>query len=47
MEEGSRVSIEEGLEMELDHLPEIFATKDAYEGLNSVIKRKRPVYIGE
>jgi len=47
MEEGSRISLKEGLEMELQHLPEIFATKDAYEGLNSVIKRKRPVYRGE
>jgi len=47
MDEGSRVSLELGLEMELDHLPEIFATRDAYEGLNSVIKRKRPVFRGE
>ncbi len=47
MDEGSRLSLESGLELELDYLPEIFATKDAYEGLNSVIKRKRPVYRGE
>ena len=47
MEDGSKVSLEEGLRMELEHLPEIFATRDAYEGLNSVIKRKRPVYSGE
>ena len=47
MDEGSRLSLESGLEMELDHLPEIFSTRDAYEGLSSVIKRKRPVYRGE
>ncbi len=47
IDEGSRVSLKEGLEMELQHLPVIFATKDAYEGLNSVIKRKRPVYTGD
>ena len=47
MDEGSRVNLESGLEMELENLPEIFATRDAYEGLNSVIKRKRPVFRGK
>ena len=47
IDEGSKVSLDEGLVMELQHLPEIFSTKDAYEGLNSVIKKKRPVYRGE
>lgn len=47
IDEGGKVELKEGLEMELDHLSEIFNTRDAYEGLCSVIKRKRPVYRGE
>ena len=47
IDEGSKVGLDLGLPLELAHLPEIFSTRDAYEGLNSVIKRKRPVYRGE
>ena len=36
-------SLEEGLQMELDHLAEIFGTADAYEGLSS-LGRKRPEF---
>ena len=36
-------SLEEGLQMELDHLVEIFGTADAYEGLSS-LGRKRPEF---
>jgi enoyl-CoA hydratase / 3-hydroxyacyl-CoA dehydrogenase len=39
------VSIDEGLALELSHLIEIFATKDAYEGLSSLGKRP-PVFTG-
>lgn len=42
---GARVSLEEGLRMELSHLREIFSTKDAHTGLLS-IGRSRPVFEG-
>lgn len=46
IDEGSRMSLGEGLEMELSHLFEIFGTKDAYEGL-STLGKKQPVFVGE
>lgn len=45
IEEGASGPIEQGLKMELDHLQEIFATEDAYEGLSALGKRK-PVFKG-
>lgn len=45
IESGSKVSLDEGLEMELAHLTEIFSTKDAYEGL-STLGKKTPVFEG-
>ncbi len=45
VKEGANVSLAEGLAMELSHLDEIFATKDAYEGLSSLGKR-RPEFKG-
>jgi len=45
IEEGSRVSLEEGLRLELSHLREIFSTKDALAGLLSIGKA-RPVFEG-
>jgi enoyl-CoA hydratase/3-hydroxyacyl-CoA dehydrogenase len=45
IDEGSRVSLEEGLRMELDHLEEIFRTADAMEGLSSLGSR-RPEFQG-
>lgn len=42
---GTKVSLEEGLAMELGQLREIFSTKDAYEGLSSLGKR-HPVFEG-
>ena len=42
---GSSVSLEQGLQMELDHLVEIFSTADAYEGLSS-LGRRRPAFKG-
>jgi len=47
IDEGSKLSLNEGLELELAHLSEIFSTKDALEGLNSVIMRRRPTFKGE
>jgi len=45
IDEGANTSLERGLSMELDHLEEIFSTKDAYEGL-STLGRKAPVFEG-
>ncbi|MEZ4307731.1 MAG: enoyl-CoA hydratase/isomerase family protein [Polyangiaceae bacterium] len=45
IDEGSRVSLAEGLAMELSHLHEIFGTRDAYEGL-STLGKKAPVFEG-
>ncbi len=45
IESGSKVTLEEGLEMELSHLVEIFSTKDALEGL-STLGKKAPVFEG-
>ncbi|MGE4158972.1 MAG: enoyl-CoA hydratase/isomerase family protein, partial [Planctomycetota bacterium] len=45
IEEGSKVSLDEGLRMELSHLNQIFSTKDAYEGL-STLGKKKPEWVG-
>jgi len=45
IEEGAERPLADGLRMELDHLLEIFSTRDAYEGLKSV-GQKPPVYEG-
>ena len=42
---GLNVPLADGLKLELDHLKEIFSTKDAYEGLSSLGKRP-PVFEG-
>ena len=47
IDEGSKLELNKGLELELGHLPEIFSTLDALEGLSSVIKRQRPSFIGK
>jgi len=46
IDRAMEVSIEQGLALELSHLREIFATKDAYEGLSS-LGRKAPVFVGK
>jgi enoyl-CoA hydratase / 3-hydroxyacyl-CoA dehydrogenase len=46
IDQGLTTTIDEGLAMELSHLEEIFATKDAYEGLSSLGKRP-PVFTGK
>ena len=45
IDRAAEVPIEEGLALELSHLREIFATKDAHEGLSS-LGRKTPVFVG-
>jgi enoyl-CoA hydratase/3-hydroxyacyl-CoA dehydrogenase len=47
IDEGISLSLNEGLDIELSHLKEVFSTRDAFEGLNSVIMRKRPEFKGE
>ena len=47
IDEGSQLDLSKGLEIELSHISEIFSTEDALEGLNSVIKRQRPVFKGK
>ena len=37
--------LDDGLQMELDHLVEIMSSEDAYEGLSS-LGRRRPVFKG-
>ena len=37
-------SLSDGLQMELDGLHTIFATKDALEGLSALIENRRPTY---
>jgi enoyl-CoA hydratase/carnithine racemase len=46
VDQSVNVPIEQGLELELSHLEEIFATKDAHEGLSS-LGRKTPVFQGK
>ena len=45
IDEGSDRALPDALRMELEHLTEIFGTRDAYEGLSS-LGRKKPVFEG-
>ena len=40
----AKTSLKEGLQLELDGLHTIFATKDALEGLSALIENRRPTY---
>ncbi len=46
IDEGLKLNLEGGLQVELAHLTEIFSTQDAYEGLTSILERRRPTYKG-
>ncbi|HBO46028.1 MAG TPA: hypothetical protein DD670_19320 [Planctomycetaceae bacterium] len=48
IDEGSRQSLEAGLQMEIDHVVEIFSTEDAYRGLSFRAGRQvgRPEFAG-
>jgi len=43
--EGADRPLEEGLQMELDHVAEVFGTRDAHEGLSS-LGTKKPTFQG-
>jgi enoyl-CoA hydratase/3-hydroxyacyl-CoA dehydrogenase len=45
IDEGARVPLEQGLRMELEHVREIFGTRDALTGLLSIGK-SRPIFEG-
>lgn len=45
IDEGATLPLEQGLDLELAHLHEVFRTKDAYEGLSTLGKRA-PVFEG-
>ncbi len=47
IDEGAELELKDGLKKELDNLSTIFATKDALEGLKSVLERRRPSYTNE
>ncbi|MFA5794573.1 MAG: 3-hydroxyacyl-CoA dehydrogenase NAD-binding domain-containing protein [Candidatus Brocadiia bacterium] len=47
IDQGLIGHLEDGLNLELSHLNEIFSTKDAYEGLTSVVQKRRPIYTGK
>jgi len=47
IDDGMKSSLEDGLELELAGLQEIFATRDATHGLMSVIKGYKPEFTGE
>ena len=46
IDQGEKLDLNKGLEMELAGLREIFSTADARIGLGSVIKRERPAFKG-
>jgi enoyl-CoA hydratase/3-hydroxyacyl-CoA dehydrogenase len=45
--DGAGVALEEGLRSEIAALEEIFATRDAYEGLKALTEGRRPEYKGK
>jgi enoyl-CoA hydratase/3-hydroxyacyl-CoA dehydrogenase len=47
MNKSLETPIAEGVELELGGLPRIFSTKDAREGLGSVVGKGRPKFVGE
>lgn len=46
IDEGVKGNLEQGIQLELQHLTEIFSTQDALEGLTSILQRRRPAYKG-
>jgi len=46
LDEALVTDLESGLQLELDALEEIFATKDAREGLSALVEGRRPEYVG-
>ncbi len=46
IDQGLEVSLEQGLQMELDGLKAIFSTADAKTGLSSIINGEKPQFVG-
>lgn len=46
MSKAAELPIDEGVEAELSHLPEVFSSKDGRAGLVSVLERTKPVFKG-
>jgi len=47
IENGADMELEDALKLELDGLYDIFSTKDALDGLSSVVERRKPTFVGE
>lgn len=47
IDQGHELSLQEGLQLELAGLQEIFATQDAKTGLSSIISGDKPTYTGQ
>jgi enoyl-CoA hydratase/3-hydroxyacyl-CoA dehydrogenase len=47
IDQGSKLDLQDGLQLELDGLKSIFATQDARIGLSSIISGQKPSYIGK
>ncbi len=47
IDDGAKMSLEDGLKLELSGLKEIFSTRDAAHGLSSVIEGFKPEFTGE
>jgi len=47
IDDGADLDLEAALKLELDGLYDIFSTKDALNGLSSVIERRKPAFTGE
>lgn len=47
IDEQENKSIEEAIEIELNYLPEIFSSYDAFEGLSASLENRRPVFKGK
>jgi len=47
IDDGADLDLQAALKLELDGLYDIFSTKDALDGLSSVIERRKPSFTGE
>jgi enoyl-CoA hydratase/3-hydroxyacyl-CoA dehydrogenase len=46
VDRSAELPLEEGLQMELAHLLEVFSTRDAHEGLSSLVGGRKPAFEG-
>jgi enoyl-CoA hydratase/3-hydroxyacyl-CoA dehydrogenase len=47
IDQGMKLDLQAGLQLELDRLKAIFATQDAQSGLSSIITGQKPNFIGK